>query len=408
MLVTFLQNGAPSTAELAPLAPIGPLLRERGVLDDVCSGAGCRGCRVLLDGTVVHACRVPALRLLGAVVMGADQVKAGRAAKGLLSRHAGRPGPCARCLPGHALLAESILGADAAPSRALRRALEESLRCRCTGLAKGPRRRSPVRSRRSEPSALIPETVDEALTAMAAQRWTLLSGEETLPVSPRGSRPPRRIASLHRLAPELRYASVGPEALRLGALTRLGELQGSVGISRLVPLLKEALELREEALLTTAEPLWPLLLSPTDGIAAALLALDAVAVLQGPKGVRRVPLEDRSLARRSDELVVELWARTPHRRASQRLVSGAPEHPGVWLAAVGPSTRGALHDLRLGCAAGSIRLRLHGAEEALEGRRATPENISLAVTASWPELQAAGFRREVTKSIEWLLSRALR
>jgi carbon-monoxide dehydrogenase medium subunit len=152
--------------------------------------------------------------------------------------------------------------------------------------------------------------------------------------------------------------------------------------------------------------------APSADMAPPFLALDAEAVIAGPKGQRRVPLTSffvgvRRTVLEPGELLVELVVPDPGPHSGGTYVRHTPRRE-LDIAVVGVAsqltlTNGVCTKARIALAAvAPVPLRATAAERWLEGERPTPERIAraaeLAVDAARPisdQRGSADFRRHL-------------
>jgi CO/xanthine dehydrogenase FAD-binding subunit len=154
--------------------------------------------------------------------------------------------------------------------------------------------------------------------------------------------------------------------------------------------------------------------APSADMAPPLLALDADAMIVGPRGTRRVPFASFFLGVRRtvlapDELLVEIAVPAPGRRSGGNYRRHTPRRE-LDIAVVGVASQltlsnGVCAKARIALAAvAPTPLRATAAEAALEGRPVTPEEIeraaALAVEAARPisdQRGSADFRRHLVQ-----------
>ncbi len=154
--------------------------------------------------------------------------------------------------------------------------------------------------------------------------------------------------------------------------------------------------------------------APSADMVPPLLALDAEAVIAGPKGQRRVPLTSFFLGVRRtvlgpDELLLEIVAPPPGPRSGGHYLRHTPRRE-LDIAVVGVASQltlsnGVCGKARIALAAvAPVPLRATAAEEALEGQPVTPSLIEraaeLAVQAARPISDQRGsveFRRHLVR-----------
>ena len=154
--------------------------------------------------------------------------------------------------------------------------------------------------------------------------------------------------------------------------------------------------------------------APSADMAPPLLALDAEAVITGPKGERRVPIAAfftgvRRTVLAPDEILVELAMPAPGAHSGGNYLRHTPRRE-LDIAVVGVASQltlanGVCTKARIALAAvAPVPLRATAAEQALEGQAVTPERIAraadLAVEAAHPisdQRGSADFRRHLVR-----------
>jgi len=265
-----------------------------------------------------------------------------------------------------------------------------------------------------------PERLAEALAILAAspQSRPVAGGTDLVLEVTKAFRPLESLVALDGIA-ELRRIRAHGGGWEIGAAATLTEVGETVGDS--VPLLHAllplfaSLQIRNRATvggnLCTA--------SPIGDLAPVLLALDAVAVLAGPSGLRRVPLETfftayRQTVRRPDELLVAVRLPPPPaagRRLSRmyKVAKRSRVDTSTVAAACCLDLDGAGRVRRARLAYGGVAAtpaRATRAEAALEGRRWDGAALAAAQTALegafTPISDArggAGYRRSLVRNL---------
>jgi len=154
--------------------------------------------------------------------------------------------------------------------------------------------------------------------------------------------------------------------------------------------------------------------APSADMAPPLLALDAEAVITGPKGERRVPIAAfftgvRRTVLAPDELLVELVVPTPARHSGGNYLRHTPRRE-LDIAVVGVASQltlanGVCTKARIALAAvAPVPVRATAAEQSLEGQPVTPDRIAraadLAVEVARPisdQRGSAEFRRHLVR-----------
>jgi aerobic carbon-monoxide dehydrogenase small subunit len=141
MKLTFEVNGNQSVVEAPPMRRLLDVLRYDLGLTGTKEGCGegeCGACSVLLDGTLVNACLVPACQVQGAKIKTIEGVATAEALHPVQTCFIENNGAqCGICTPGMIVAAVDFLEKHAGtPSRdEIREALAGNL-CRCTGYQK--------------------------------------------------------------------------------------------------------------------------------------------------------------------------------------------------------------------------------------------------------------------------------
>jgi len=155
--------------------------------------------------------------------------------------------------------------------------------------------------------------------------------------------------------------------------------------------------------------------APSADMAPPLVALDAEAVIAGPKGRRRVPMAAfftgvRQTVLGPDELLVEFVIPSPGPRSGGSYLRHTPRRE-LDIAVVGVASQVTLRDggvcakARIALAAvAPVPLRATAAEQSLEGQAVTPDRIKraadLAIEAARPisdQRGSADFRRHLVR-----------
>jgi carbon-monoxide dehydrogenase medium subunit len=266
---------------------------------------------------------------------------------------------------------------------------------------------------------VLPESIDECLRALAQkgpETKVLAGGTDLLPQLKNGLLKPARVIDLSGI-PRLRTlepangrglrvgAAVTARALELDATVRgryrslaeSGALVGSVQVRNLATL---------GGNLCNA--------APSADMAPPLLALDAEAVIVGPKGERRVPIATfftgvRRTVLAPDELLTELVVPDPGPQSGGHYLRHTPRRE-LDIAVVGVASQltlanGVCTKARIALAAvAPVPLHATAAEQSLEGQAVTPERIAraadLAVEAARPisdQRGSAEFRRHLVR-----------
>jgi carbon-monoxide dehydrogenase medium subunit len=260
-------------------------------------------------------------------------------------------------------------------------------------------------------------SVEDCLRALAAhgpEAKLLAGGTDLLPQLKNGVLSPRHVIDLSRVA-RLRSINLdGGRELRVGAAVTARELELHQGVRTRYQALAESGALVGSVQVRNLATVGGNLCNaaPSADMAPPLLALEAEAVIAGPRGERRVPLSSfftdvRRTVLAPDELLVELVMPAPPPRSGGNYLRHTPRRE-LDIAVVGVASQLTLSDgvcarARIALAAvAPIPLRATAAEQALEGRPITTELIEraagLATEAARPisdQRGSAEFRRHL-------------
>ena len=138
--IAFRLNGAAVAVQVEPVCRLADVLRdELGVTGTKigCNAGDCGACTVLLDGTQICACLVPAAQVAGRDVTTVEGLAAGgelAALQRAFHRHGAAQ--CGICTPGMLMAASDLLAREAHPSEAMVTDALGGVLCRCTGYRK--------------------------------------------------------------------------------------------------------------------------------------------------------------------------------------------------------------------------------------------------------------------------------
>jgi len=266
---------------------------------------------------------------------------------------------------------------------------------------------------------ILPESVDECIKALAKggpESKLLAGGTDLLPQLKNGLLKPARVIDLSGVA-RLRSIEVGNgKGLKIGSAVtaRTLELDRTVRASYLSLAESGALvgSVQIRNLATLGGNICNA--APSADMAPPLLALDAEAVITGPKGERRVPIAAfftgvRRTVLAPDEILVELVVPNPGRHSGGNYLRHTPRRE-LDIAVVGVASQltlanGRCTKARIALAAvAPVPLRATAAEQVLEGQAVTPDLIKraadLAVDAARPisdQRGSADFRRHLVR-----------
>jgi aerobic carbon-monoxide dehydrogenase small subunit len=135
--ISFTLNGQARTVPAYPMERLLDVLRFQLGLTGAKEGCGegeCGSCSVLMDGTLVNSCLVPAGQAAGSNIVTIEGLAAGETLNVLQQAFLDCGGAqCGICTPGMIIAASHLLNANQEPtSEEIREGLAGNL-CRCTG-----------------------------------------------------------------------------------------------------------------------------------------------------------------------------------------------------------------------------------------------------------------------------------
>jgi carbon-monoxide dehydrogenase medium subunit len=265
----------------------------------------------------------------------------------------------------------------------------------------------------------LPDSVEGCLELLArhGQDAALVAGgTDLLPQMKNGLRKPARVVDLSGVARLRALAGGNGGGLRIGAAVTARTLEQSPAAGGRYRAIAESgalvgsLQVRNLA--TVGGNLCNA--APSADMAPPLLALDAVAVIAGPKGERRVPLAEfftgvRKTVLSPNELLVELAVPDPGAGSGGQYLRHTPRRE-LDIAVVGVASQltianGVCAKARIALAAvAPTPVRAAAAERLLEGKPVTPDAIeraaAAAVDAARPisdQRGSADFRRHLVR-----------
>jgi carbon-monoxide dehydrogenase medium subunit len=264
----------------------------------------------------------------------------------------------------------------------------------------------------------LPRSVDEALRVLSdrgSEAKLLAGGTDLLPQMKNGLLKPACVIDLSGVA---RVKALQPEkaGLRVGAAVPARALERDATARSTYTALSESAALVGSVQVRNLATLGGNLCNaaPSADMAPPLLALDAEAVIVGPKGERRVPFADfftgvRRTVLAADEILVEIVVPAPGPRSGGNYLRHTPRRE-LDIAVVGVAAQltlanGSCSKARIALAAvAPVPLRARQAEQALEGKPVTPEAIEraaeLAVGVAKPisdQRGSADYRRHLVR-----------
>ena len=265
----------------------------------------------------------------------------------------------------------------------------------------------------------MPGSVDECLTVLAqrgSEAKLVAGGTDLLPQMKNGVTRPGCVVDISRLS-ELRSIALDASGgLRLGAAVVARQIERDARLRTAFPSLVESAALVGSIQIRNLATVGGNLCNaaPSADMAPPLIALEAEAVIAGPKGRRRVPLATffegvRKTVLGPDELLVELVVPAPGPRSGGHYLRHTPRRE-LDIAVVGVASQITLSNGVCGKARISLAsvaptpVRATAAERVLEGQPLTTERIEeaarLAVEAARPisdQRGSAEFRKHLVR-----------
>ena len=265
----------------------------------------------------------------------------------------------------------------------------------------------------------LPTSVDDCLKALAGHGpdvKLVAGGTDLLPQLKNSLLKPALVVDLSGVKELRALERDAAGGLRIGAAVTARELEQDVRVRKEYPAIAESAALVGSIQIRNLATVGGNLCNaaPSADMAPPLIALEAEAVIAGPKGRRRVPLASffqgvRRTVLGPDELLLELIVPTPAPRSGGNYLRHTPRRE-LDIAVVGVASQLTLADGV--CAKARIALasvaptpvRATEAEHALEGQPLTAERIeaaaTLAVSAASPisdQRGSAEYRRHLVR-----------
>ena len=265
---------------------------------------------------------------------------------------------------------------------------------------------------------VLPRDIDEALRVLSergSEAKLLAGGTDLLPQLKNGMLKPAWVIDLSGVE-RVRALRAETNGLRIGAAVTARTLERDAAAQKTYTSLAESGALVGSVQVRNLATLGGNLCNaaPSADMAPPLLALDAEAVIAGPKGERRLPFTDfftgvRSTVLGVDEILLEIFVPAPKARSGGHYLRHTPRRE-LDIAVVGVASQltlsnGTCAKARIALAAvAPVPLRARAAEQALEGKPVTPETIEraaeLAVEAAKPisdQRGSADYRRHLVR-----------
>lgn len=238
----------------------------------------------------------------------------------------------------------------------------------------------------------LPETLEDCLRLLATrgpEAKLLAGGTDLLPQMKNGVLTPSRVIDLSGVT-RVRILEADAKGLRIGAAVPARQVEQDARVRGGYASVAEGAALLGSVQVRNLATVGGNLCNaaPSADMAPPLMALEAVAVIAGPKGERRVPLSDfftgvRKTVLGSDEILVEIIAPTPGPHSGGSYMRHTPRRE-LDIAVVGVASQvtlsnGICSKVRIALAAvAPTPVRAAGAEAVLEGKALTPQLIAQA------------------------------
>jgi carbon-monoxide dehydrogenase medium subunit len=250
---------------------------------------------------------------------------------------------------------------------------------------------------------LSPRTIAEAvglLKTHGSDAKPLAGGHSLIPLMKLRLAAPRYLIDLNRIQ-GLAYVRETDGALRIGAMTRHGDLETSELIHRRYPLLADAARVIADPLVRNMGTVGGSLAhaDPAGDWGAAMLAVRASIVATGPRGERVIPIDDFIVdtfqsALAADEILTEVRVPQPGPRSGGAYLKLERKVGDFAIAAVGVHVSlgagGKCEQVGIGlCNVGPTSLRAKRAEALLRNRAPDDAAIAAASRAAGEECDPA-------------------
>jgi carbon-monoxide dehydrogenase medium subunit len=242
---------------------------------------------------------------------------------------------------------------------------------------------------------VLPQSLDDCLKILAqhgAQAKLVAGGTDLLPQMKNGVTRPKVVVDLSGIDRVRRIHAGNGQGLRIGAAVTAREIEQSPAMGGAYQSIAESGALvgsiQVRNLATVGGNICNA--APSADMAPPLVALEAQAVIAGPKGERRVPMADfftgvRKTVLGPDEVLVEFVVPAPGAHSGGQYLRHTPRRE-LDIAVVGVASQLTMADGK--CAKARIALasvaptpvRASAAERALEGQALTPQLIERAAT----------------------------
>ncbi len=270
------------------------------------------------------------------------------------------------------------------------------------------------------------KTVPEAigfLQRYGSDAKLLAGGHSLIPLMKLRLAAPRYLVDLNRIS-DLAYIKETDGSLRVGALTRHGDLETSDLIRARYPLMADTAKVIADPLVRNMGTIGGSLAhaDPAGDWGAAMLAAKSQVIVTGPRGKRTVPIDEFfvdtfTTVLQPDEILTEILVPQPRPGSGGAYLKLERKVGDFAIAAVGTQLvldrKGAIEDVGIGlCNVGPSSLRARRAEAALRGTKADDAAFAKAAQLAAEECNPAGdlrgpadYKRDVVRV---LTVRALR
>jgi aerobic carbon-monoxide dehydrogenase medium subunit len=264
----------------------------------------------------------------------------------------------------------------------------------------------------------LPESLDDCLRLLAQrgpETKLLAGGTDLLPQMKNGVVIPKRVIDLSGVA-RVKILECDAKGLRIGSAVPARQVEQDTRVRDTYTAVAESAALLGSVQVRNLASVGGNICNaaPSADMAPPLIAMEAQAVIAGPKGERHVPLSDfftgvRKTVVGPDELLVEIFVPAPGPHSGGCYIRHTPRRE-LDIAVVGVSSQvtianGVCAKARIALAAvAPTPVRATAAETALEGKPLTPELIEraadLAGQAAKPisdQRGSADFRRHLVR-----------
>ena len=264
----------------------------------------------------------------------------------------------------------------------------------------------------------LPESLDDCLRLLAQrgpETKLLAGGTDLLPQMKNGVVIPKRVIDLSGVA-RVKILECDAKGLRIGSAVPARQVEQDTRVRDTYTAVAESAALLGSVQVRNLASVGGNICNaaPSADMAPPLIAMEAQAVIAGPKGERRVPLSDfftgvRKTVVGPDELLVEIFVPAPGPHSGGCYIRHTPRREldiaVVGVASLVTMANGVCAKARIALAAvAPTPVRATAAEAALEGKVLTPELIEraadLAGQAAKPisdQRGSADFRRHLVR-----------